>query len=312
VSVSEADTVAVTVVRSATESTGSSEPGGSSSQPLRNVISVPGPSNPAPSVRRRQLPRRQPPRRLPPRLWLRRHPLRRHRPPHPRLPRHRLPRQPIPRPLPPHPRLPRRPWMAAGSSFRRGWWTSSRRRSTARAWSAGCRWSVAAGSSPPARRTRRPRTATAISPRAALTARPTLAPTPSAPTMRAPTVRSPTARPATRPRTTRRPTPRTRSPRTALKTRQRTPPGTPAPRPSRPIPALHRVVARRGASGGEIGQVGLGHLELLDVQVRRGNPDGGNGASPWPRWPGLVARAGGGTPLWPCPGSSANRGALWR
>ena len=50
VSVSEADTVAVPVVRTATDSPGSSEPGGSSSQPLRTVISVPGPSNPAPSV----------------------------------------------------------------------------------------------------------------------------------------------------------------------------------------------------------------------------------------------------------------------
>ena len=50
VSVSEADTVAVPVVRTATDSPGSSEPGGSSSQPPRTVISVPGPSNPAPSV----------------------------------------------------------------------------------------------------------------------------------------------------------------------------------------------------------------------------------------------------------------------
>jgi hypothetical protein len=48
VSVSEADTGAAPVVRTATESTGSSEPGGSASQPLRNVISVPGPSNPSP------------------------------------------------------------------------------------------------------------------------------------------------------------------------------------------------------------------------------------------------------------------------
>jgi hypothetical protein len=40
----------VPVVRTATDSLGSSESGGSSSQPLHNVISVPGPSNPAPSV----------------------------------------------------------------------------------------------------------------------------------------------------------------------------------------------------------------------------------------------------------------------
>ena len=193
VSVSEADTVAVPVVRTATDSPGSSEPGGSSSQPPRTVISVPGPSNPAPSVprsRHRQLPR----------LLPRRLPLRRHRPPHPRPPRRRLPGQPILRPLP-------------------------RRRP-----------SVAAGSSPPARRTRRPRTATAISPTAAPTARPARVPTPAAPTMRAPAVRSPTARTTTRPRTTRRPTPRTRSLRTALKTGRRAPPRTPAPRPSRPIP----------------------------------------------------------------------------